>query len=110
MYCCSFVFAALEDFGIAPLEAQSCGTPVIAYGKGGALETISGLDEAAPSGVFYSEQNSASLAMAIAQFEDNISRIKPEHCRKKAEEFSEERFLSEFRLRLGVENQWKEEK
>lgn len=41
----AFVFAAEEDFGIAPVEAQACGTPVIAYGKGGALETIQGLDQ-----------------------------------------------------------------
>jgi len=44
----AFVFAAEEDFGIAPVEAQACGTPVIAFGRGGACETIVGLDAAAP--------------------------------------------------------------
>ncbi|HEY5939663.1 MAG TPA: glycosyltransferase, partial [Gemmatimonadales bacterium] len=45
----AFVFAAEEDFGIAPLEAQACGTPVIAYGKGGVLETLRGLDSPNPT-------------------------------------------------------------
>jgi glycosyltransferase involved in cell wall biosynthesis len=49
----AFVFAAEEDFGIAPLEAQACGTPVIAYGKGGALETIRGEESVEPTGVFF---------------------------------------------------------
>ena len=48
----AFIFAAEEDFGIAPLEAQSCGTPVIALGKGGALETIIGLESSSSTGVF----------------------------------------------------------
>ncbi|MGH7656033.1 MAG: glycosyltransferase, partial [Gemmatimonadaceae bacterium] len=49
----AFVFAAEEDFGIAPVEAQACGTPVIAFGQGGVTETVCGLDSPAPTGVFY---------------------------------------------------------
>ena len=60
----AFVFAAEEDFGIIPVEAQACGTPVIAYGKGGALETIQGLDQAAPTGVFFFEQTAAAIGQA----------------------------------------------
>ena len=49
----AFIFAAEEDFGILPLEAQACGTPVIAYGKGGALETVRGLEHEKPTGLFF---------------------------------------------------------
>jgi glycosyltransferase involved in cell wall biosynthesis len=48
----AFVFAAEEDFGITPVEAQACGTPVIAFGKGGSLETIRSLENQHPTGVF----------------------------------------------------------
>ena len=52
----AFVFAAQEDFGIAPVEAQVCGTPVIAYGSGGAAETVRGLQQNPPTGVLFEEQ------------------------------------------------------
>jgi len=64
----AFIFAAEEDFGIAPVEAQACGTPVIAYGKGGALETV--IDN--KTGVFYYQQNVESLQDAIKKF-DNLT-------------------------------------
>lgn len=92
----AFVFAAEEDFGIVPIEAQACGTPVLAYGRGGALETIRGLDSRRPSGVFFQEQTSASLIQAVEQFEDRHSVITPDNCRNNAERFSAERFRSEF--------------
>jgi len=57
----AFLFAADEDFGIAPLEAQALGTPVIAFGRGGSAETIRGLDAAAPTGVLFAEQTVASI-------------------------------------------------
>ncbi|KAB7955287.1 glycosyltransferase, partial [Klebsiella pneumoniae] len=60
----AFVFAAEEDFGITPVEAQACGTPVIAFGKGGVLETIKGLDQESPTGVFFYEQKVDSLINA----------------------------------------------
>ena len=53
----AFLFAAEEDFGILPVEAQACGTPVIAYGRGGSLETVRGLDAAAPTGAFFARQD-----------------------------------------------------
>ncbi|MBX9702627.1 MAG: glycosyltransferase [Silvanigrellaceae bacterium] len=92
----AFVFAAEEDFGISPVEAQACGTPVIAFGKGGAKETIQGLAAAEPTGVFFEEQTPASLINAIKEFEANEQRISPLACRKNAERFSQERFREEF--------------
>lgn len=92
----AFVFAAEEDFGIAPLEAQACGTPVIAYAKGGALETIRGLDALVPSGVFFHEQSVASLQEAVESFELAMTQIKPQACRDNALRFSPDRFNTEF--------------
>lgn len=92
----AFVFAAEEDFGIAPLEAQACGTPVIAYGKGGALETICGLSEREPSGVFFDEQSTTAIRNAVAEFEANQDKITPQSCRKNAMRFAPERFKEEF--------------
>jgi len=91
----AFVFAAEEDFGIAPLEAQSCGTPVIAYGKGGVLETIRGLDSADPTGVYFAEQSTASVISAIQEFERESARISPAACRENALRFAPERFRRE---------------
>lgn len=93
----AFVFAAEEDFGISPIEAQSCGTPVIAFGKGGAKETVRGLDQKNPTGVFFNEQTIDSLSKAIHIFEENIGKITRESCRKNALRFNKERFRCEFR-------------
>lgn len=93
----AFVFAAEEDFGIAPLEAQACGTPVIAFGKGGALETIRGLDGNEPTGVFFSEQSAVAIQQAVHQFEQERGRIAPTACRANAMRFATERFRQEFR-------------
>jgi len=88
----AFIFAAEEDFGIAPLEAQACGTPVIAYGKGATLETIRGLDHEAPSGLFFDEQTVSSLVKTIKEFENNIAQFPPEHCVLNAKRFSPDIF------------------
>ena len=92
----AFIFAAEEDFGIAPIEAQACGTPVIAFGKGGAVETILGLDSENPTGVFFGEQTISSIQKAVGVFEREISNISPDACRKNAMRFSVERFRQEF--------------
>jgi len=92
----AFVFAAEEDFGIAPLEAQACGTPVIAYGRGGTRETIRGLGESSPTGVFFEDQSAGALARAVAVFEQEGDRILPEACRQNALRFCPERFKAEF--------------
>ena len=92
----AFVFAAEEDFGIAPLEAQACGTPVLAYGKGGVLETIRGLAEPQPTGIFFPEQTVAAIAETVELFERDGQRILPAACRENAIRFSNEQFRSVF--------------
>jgi len=92
----AFIFAAEEDFGITPLEAQACGTPVIAYGKGGSLETVRGFNERSnPTGLFFYEQSAEAIKRAIKQFED--LSFNPRDCREHSLLFSKERFRREFK-------------
>lgn len=93
----AFLFSSLEDFGIAPVEAQACGTPVIAYGKGGVLETIHGLESPTPTGVFFQEQSVSSITEAINTFEERQNIFSPTICRNNALRFSNERFCNEFK-------------
>ncbi len=94
------VFAAEEDFGIVPVEAQSCGTPVIAFGKGGVTETVI----PGETGVFFQEQTVESLCDAVRDFEANRGRICPERCRRHADRFSVARFRQQFEA--FVEREW----
>jgi glycosyltransferase involved in cell wall biosynthesis len=91
----AFVFAAEEDFGIAPLEAQAFGTPVVAYAGGASSETIADLDTEAPTGVLFAEQSSSAIVDAIHRFES--ARIDPDACRRNARRFEPGRFRREFR-------------
>jgi glycosyltransferase involved in cell wall biosynthesis len=100
----AFVFAAEEDFGITPLEAQACGTPVIAYGKGGVLETIRGLDDKQPTGVFFAEQSIQAIKAAVISFEQEAARILPVTCRNNACRFAPERFRAAFMA--CVKDEW----
>ncbi len=93
----AFLFAAEEDFGIAPLEAQACGTPVIAYGKGAVLETIRGAGTAAPTGRYFDAQTPAAIAGAIRGFEAERARFDAAACRDNALRFSATRFRTAFR-------------
>jgi len=93
----AFIFAAEEDFGIAPLEAQACGTPVIAYGKGGVLETIQGLPKDSPTGIFFSEQSEKAIQEAVELFEGLSTPILPSDCRQNAMRFSQERFCEQLK-------------
>jgi|YelNatPaOPRAMG01_1025707.scaffolds.fasta_scaffold44703_2 glycosyltransferase involved in cell wall biosynthesis len=101
----ALLFPAEEDFGIVPVEAQSFGRPVIAYGDGGALETVIGLgagaDAATASGVFFEAQTTESLSEAILEFEKREASFSPEFIRGHAQRFSKERFKDEF-LRFAV--------
>ncbi len=99
----AFIFAAEEDFGIAPVEAEACGIPVIAYGKGGALETVRGLDQSQPTGLFFEEQTSSAIVNAIALFERN--RFLVSDCVEQAARFSVAQFRTEFEL--YVNEKWR---
>lgn len=91
----AFIFAAEEDFGIVPVEAQACGTPVIAYDKGGSLETICGLDAPRPTGVFFGEQTERAIIEAINKLE--MANINPLDCRQNALRFSVDVFRDKFK-------------
>ncbi|HDT1379740.1 TPA: glycosyltransferase family 4 protein [Klebsiella aerogenes] len=91
----AFVFAAEEDFGITPVEAQSCGTPVIAFGKGGSLETVRPFGVDNPTGILFDKQDIGSVIDAVQKFETMQDQILPNDCRAHALKFSTERFNQE---------------
>ncbi|MFV5348171.1 glycosyltransferase family 4 protein [Acinetobacter soli] len=91
-----FVFAAEEDFGITPVEAQASGTPVIAFGKGGTLETVNSYNHSSPTGVFFYKQDINSIIEAIQLFEKKIEIFTPQNCRENSLRFSRQRFNHEF--------------
>jgi glycosyltransferase involved in cell wall biosynthesis len=100
--CRALVYPQDEDFGIVPVEAQASGRPVIAYGRGGATETVvpQGRSEAAgraPTGVWFDEQTPGALADAIRRFEATESEFVPAAIRSHAEWFRNERFHAEIR-------------
>ncbi|MEP7063882.1 MAG: glycosyltransferase [Betaproteobacteria bacterium] len=90
----AFVFAAEEDFGIVPMEAQACGTPVIAYARGGALETVI-VSGPTPTGVFFDAQSADAIAATVQAFESR-DPFDPGACRRNAERFGRARFRDEF--------------
>jgi len=96
----AFIFAAEEDFGIVPVEAQASGTPVIAFGKGGACETVI----AGKTGIFFEEQTVQSLVNAMHNFEKLV--FDPVQIKAHAETFNKERFKREFKT--FVEHKWRE--
>ena len=89
----AYIFVAEEDFGILPVEAQACGTPVIAFGKGGVTETII---EHKTDILFY-RQTVESLIKSIKEFENNNKEYNPKIIRNNAERFSQNKFRSEFK-------------
>lgn len=103
----AFVFAAEEDFGITPVEAQACGTPVIAYGRGGSLETVRGRgDPRRRTGLFFDAQTVEAIVDAVESFEALPEPIRPEVCRAHAERFAPEQFRARFAR--AVEAAWAE--
>lgn len=99
----AFVFAAYEDFGIVAVEAQACGTPVLAYGQGGALDSIitnkdTGVTDTdcLPTGLFFDQQTAASVVAAVARFEALPHGISAQACAANAARFAPEHFRREF--------------
>jgi len=105
--CRALLFAADEDFGMVPLEAQSYGRPVIAFGKGGSLETVMGTyspmakrraDEAGPlTGVFFEKQTADSLVKAILSFESSEEMFLPHDIQSHARRFDTSIFIARMR-------------
>lgn len=91
----ALLFPGLEDFGIVPVEAQAAGTPVIAFGEGGALETI----KEGSTGIFFKAQTVDSLCAAIEEFEGKCWSV--DKCRENAEQFAKARFLNKMREVIG---------
>jgi glycosyltransferase involved in cell wall biosynthesis len=94
--CRALLFPGEEDFGIVPVEAQACGCPVIAFGRGGAAETVIPQGSASPTGVHFGEQSVDGLAEAIACFERHRGDFEPAVARRQAERFHPRRFDEEF--------------
>ena len=94
----AFIFIAKEDFGITPLEANSCGTPVIAYRDGAVIETMRNIDTSSPSALLFEKQNSENLIEAIEEFEKKEFLFTRENCIKNAKRFSTENFRENFKL------------
>jgi glycosyltransferase involved in cell wall biosynthesis len=98
--CKALVFPGLEDFGITPVEAMASGAPVIAYGEGGAAETVT-----SKTGVFFKPQTVEALMEAVQKLESGEAAFSEDDCRARAREFSRERFQREL---LGIiEETWR---
>ncbi len=116
--CKALIFPGVEDFGIVPLEAQACGKPVIAYGKGGALQTIVPLESnrineknkngqsSNATGLFFYEQTPESLVQAVARFEATQNLFNSQVIRENAESF--DRAVFKDKIRCYVEQKYGE--
>ncbi|MDR3694925.1 MAG: glycosyltransferase [Mucilaginibacter sp.] len=93
----TFVFAAEEDFGILPVEAQTCGTPVIAYGKGVPTETV--IEN--KTGVYFTEQSESSIINAVNYFENNLHPFNAVEIAKHASLYASKRFRQEISAYLS---------
>jgi glycosyltransferase involved in cell wall biosynthesis len=96
--CRAMLFPGEEDFGITPVEANACGTPVIAFGRGGATETLLPLGASnEPTGLFFEQQSVECLAQAMIEFERARSDFDPAAAQRQAQRFSRQRYLRELR-------------
>ena len=106
--CRAVLFPAVEDYGIVPLEAAAAGRPTIALARGGALETMTGLEQTAapPTAVFFGEQTTGALADAIGRFEAEARRFEPAALRARAQQF--DRPIFRRRVAEYVDGRWAE--
>jgi len=106
--CRAVLFPAVEDYGIVPLEAAAAGRPTIALARGGALETMTGLEQTAapPTAVFFGEQTAGALADAIGRFEAEARRFEPAALRARAQQF--DRPIFRRRVAEYVDGRWGE--
>jgi glycosyltransferase involved in cell wall biosynthesis len=93
--CRALLFPGEEDFGIVPVEANACGTPVVAYGRGGATETVVPLARDGSSGEWFEEQSVDSLVAAIERVERSTDALNPAAARRQALKFDQRRFETE---------------
>jgi glycosyltransferase involved in cell wall biosynthesis len=94
--CRALLFPGEEDFGIVPVEAQACGTPVVALGRGGVTETVRPLGTSAePTGVFFHEQTAEAVCDAVSRFEREADAFDPRAARRNALPFRRERYEAE---------------
>lgn len=111
--CRALIFPGEEDFGIVPLEAMACGKPVIAYGRGGALETIISYDQLgkggrkAPTGLFFHEQNVDSLMEAVEQFNKIEKEFDPAAIRNHSLQWDREIFKEKIRKYICDKTEFK---
>jgi glycosyltransferase involved in cell wall biosynthesis len=110
--CRAFIFPGEEDFGITPVEAQAAGRPVVAFGRGGAKETVIPLDNPgnkAPTGVFFIDPTAEALIEAVRTFETCESAFDPQAIRQNALLFDRSRFKQQVSHVIQLRwNQWRE--
>lgn len=109
----AFVYAACEDFGIALVEAQACGTPVIAYQGGGASETVIDIrqDPIMGTGILFASQEPAAIVEAVGTFEELAHRFNPASCRTQATKFAPHIFQKTYLDYIAsCSSQWSDQK
>jgi glycosyltransferase involved in cell wall biosynthesis len=103
--CRAFIFPGEEDFGIAPLEAQACGKPVIGYGRGGILESVIPFPQEKPTGVFFHQPHAEFLIQAVDLFERNVDHFHGDVIRENALRFHQTNFKEKIRALIDTRYQ-----
>ena len=105
--CKAFVYAGVEDFGIAPVEAMASGSPIIAFGKGGILDSVNCLSKSKPNqlsnGILFRRQTATDIIDTIGWFEDKKiwKKFNPQDLNNHAKNFSSKNFKTKFEISIG---------